>query len=285
MKKILALMFIFALILTGCKGKEGRVKKVSATIFPIYDFVRNLVKDSEINVVLVVPPGESSHTFSLTPEEVKRISGSRILFYNDFGLDDWIVPSAESVGVKRFVNVNKELTPVNNNPHFWLSIPYAIKECEVIKESLKEEFPEYKEIFDRNFTSYKDKLLALHERIKKSIEKLPSKKIITYHPAYLYFAMEYGLQVVSAIEKSPGKEPTPKEIAEIEDIIKKEGIKALFIEPQLSSSVVDGISMDTGIKVFVLDPLGGIGDRDSYYKFMNYNLNTLLEALSEDCGC
>ncbi len=285
MKRIFVFVIIVTFILAGCgKGNLGK-EKVSATIFPIYDFVKNIVDGTGIEVNLIVPPGESPHTFSLTPEEVKKIEGSRIIFYNDFGLDEWITSSAKSIGVEKLVNVNKTLTPINGNPHFWLSIPYAIKECEVIKDSLIEEFPEYRETFEKNFNTYKEKLLSLHERIKKSIDKLEEKKVITYHPAYLYFAKEYGLKVVSVIEKSPGKEPTPREIAEVEDIIREENVKALFIEPQLSSSVIDGIAIDTGIKVFFLDPLGGTPDKDSYLKLMNYNLNTILEALSEDCGC
>jgi len=284
MKRIFIFLILTALIFSGCGKGEVKRKAVSATIFPLYDFVRNIVDGTDIEVNLIVPPGESPHTFSLTPEEVKKIEGSRIVFYNDFGLDEWIISSAKSIGVEKLVNVNKTLTPINGNPHFWLSIPYAIKECETIKDSLIEEFPEYRETFEKNFNTYKEKLLSLHERIKKSIDKLKEKRIITYHPAYLYFAKEYGLKVVYVIEKSPGKEPTPREIAEIEDIIKNENIKVLFIEPQLSSSVVDGIVSDTGVKVFTLDPLGGTPDRDSYLKLMNYNLNTILEALGEDCG-
>ncbi len=285
MKRIFIFVILLVVIFSGCGKREVKKKVVSATIFPVYDFVRNLVDGTDIEVNLIVPPGESPHTFSLTPGEVKKIEGSRIIFYNDFGLDEWIISSAESVGVKNIVNVNRSLTPINNNPHFWLSIPYAIKECEVIKDSLIKEFPEYKEVIEKNFIDYREKLFKLHNRIKKSIDKLETKKIITYHPAYLYFAREYGLNVLSVIENSPGKEPTPKKIAEIEDIIREENVKALFIEPQLSSSVVDGIAIDTGIKVFSLDPLGGTPGRDSYIKLMNYNLNTILEALSEDCGC
>lgn len=285
MKRIFIFVVLIVVIFSGCGKGEVKKKVVSATIFPVYDFVRNLVDGTDIEVNLIVPPGESPHTFSLTPGEVKKIEGSRIIFYNDFGLDEWIISSAESVGVKNIVNVNRSLTPINNNPHFWLSIPYAIEECEVIKDSLIKEFPEYKEVIEKNFIDYREKLFKLHNRIKKSIDKLETKKIITYHPAYLYFAREYGLNVLSVIENSPGKEPTPKKIAEIEDIIREENVKALFIEPQLSSSVVDGIAIDTGIKVFSLDPLGGTPGRDSYIKLMNYNLNTILEALSEDCGC
>jgi len=285
MKRIFIFVILIVVIFSGCGKGEVKKRVVSATIFPVYDFVRNLVDGTDIEVNLIVPPGESPHTFSLTPGEVKKIEGSRIIFYNDFGLDKWIISSAESVGVKNIVNVNRGLTPINNNPHFWLSIPYAIEECEVIKDSLIKEFPEYKEVIEKNFIDYREKLFKLHNRIKKSIDKLETKKIITYHPAYLYFAREYGLNVLSVIENSPGKEPTPKKIAEIEDIIREENVKALFIEPQLSSSVVDGIAIDTGIKVFSLDPLGGTPGRDSYIKLMNYNLNTILEALSEDCGC
>ena len=285
MKRIFIFVILIVVIFSGCGKGEVKKRVVSATIFPVYDFVRNLVDGTDIEVNLIVPPGESPHTFSLTPGEVKKIEGSRIIFYNDFGLDEWIISSAESVGVKNIVNVNRGLTPINNNPHFWLSIPYAIEECEVIKDSLIKEFPEYKEVIEKNFIDYREKLFKLHNRIKKSIDKLETKKIITYHPAYLYFAREYGLNVLSVIENSPGKEPTPKKIAEIEDIIREENVKALFIEPQLSSSVVDGIVIDTDIKVFSLDPLGGTPGRDSYIKLMNYNLNTILEALSEDCGC
>jgi len=108
---------------------EGSKPKVGATIFPIYDIARQ-VAGPIADVVLILPPGASPHTFEPTPAAVRSLSGARTLFVIGHGLDDWAARLARGAGVPRLVRVDADIAlrrvaggqRGSVDPHYWLSI-------------------------------------------------------------------------------------------------------------------------------------------------------------------
>ncbi len=286
MKKIaVILLVIFALVFSGCgKGApaENTKIKVAATIFPIYDFVRN-IGGEYVEPVLIVPPGSSPHTFSPSFSDVKKITGAKVVFYNNFGLDDWVLKLAKNAGIPLETNVNEGLQDVvkahNGNPHLWLNPEYAISQCEVIEKTLEKIDPKHKSYYEQNFEKYSNEIRREANSLKKEVDSLKSRKFIAFHPAYTYFAEFFSLEEAGVIEKVPGQKPNPKDLAEIENLIKEEHIKAIFSEPQIFSSILKTISQDTGVKILVLDPLGGTDGRKSYIELLRFDVNEICRGL------
>lgn len=115
------------------------------------------------------------------------------------------------------------------------------------------------------------------------LEGLQNKDIITFHEAFPYFAREFDLNIAAVVEREPGSEPTPKELADIIDVVRQTGIRALFAEPQYSSGAMETIADETGAVVYTLDPVV-TGEsvpeaRDAYLDAMRRNMETLKEAL------
>ena len=286
MKKVIIILTAFLLLFSaGCsvQKKTGKIK-VGTTIFPLYDFVRNIGGDF-IEPVLIVQPGESPHTFSPTIEDLKKLTGAKVIFVNGFGLDEWVGKVARSVNIKTEVNVNKNLKSIvekhSGNPHLWLNPEYAARECKVIADTLSEIDPGHSSYYRKNYEEYANKILKTAKSLKKEVNKLKNKNFIAFHPAYTYFAEYFGLNEIAVIEKVPGQKPTPKELISIENLVKSGKAKVLFKEPQLSSDIVDAIKEDTGIKVETLDPLGGTKERNSYIKLITYDVGTIKQALNE----
>ena len=286
MKKVIIILTIFLLIFsTGCSVQKKTEKiKVGATIFPLYDLVRN-IGGNFIEPVLIVQPGESPHTFSPTIEDLKKLAGAKVIFVNGFGLDEWVEKVARSVNIETEVNVNENLKKIveehNGNPHLWLNPKYAVEECKVIADTLSEIDPSHSSYYRKNYEEYTNKILKTAENLKKEVDKLKNKNFIAFHPAYTYFAEYFGMNEVAVIEKVPGQKPTPKELISIENLIKSGKVNVLFKEPQLSSDIVNTIKEDTGIKVETLDPLGGTKGRSSYIKLIIYDVETMKQALNE----
>ncbi len=287
MKKIIILfvvIFIAFYAVYGCGAKqsaENEKLKVAATIFPIYDFARN-IGGQFAEVVLIVPPGASPHTFSPSVADVKKLQGAKTVFYNGFGLDDWVLKIAKSAGIKKTVNVNKNLAEVvkshNGNPHLWLNPDYAKEECKAILEILSQEDPAHKAQFEENYEKYVQEITETANALKKKTEALRNKNFIAFHPAYTYFAEFFGLNEIAVIEKTPGRKPTPKEITEIENLIKSGTVKVIFEEPQISTDIVEAIKEDTGVKVLVLDPLGGTDGRKSYIDLIKFDVEQVVKG-------
>jgi zinc transport system substrate-binding protein len=287
-KAIIASVLLIIIFAYGCtnspKTQSGNSQKIkiAATIFPIYDFTRE-IGGKYVDAVLILPPGSSPHTFSPKISDVKKIVGAKVLFYNNSGLDEWAVKLAKSANVKAEINVNKEIQDVinahNGNPHVWLNPELAESECRVIADTLENLDPEHKKYYETNYKNYTALIEKTAKSLKEKLNSVQNRSFIAFHPAYTYFAEYFGLKEIAVIEKIPGQKPTPKEIINIEDLIKKYRIKAIFSEPQLHSDIVNAIAKDTGINIGILDPLGGTDERNSYVKLLIFDVNAIIEAI------
>lgn len=281
-------LFIVAIVLvltvglfTGCGKKETSKLKVAVTIYPFYDAVQ-AISGGLVDVVVIVPPGSSPHTYSLTPQDIKNLEGVSIIFENNFGLEEFLKPVMSSLNARVF-NVSEPLKDVvekhEGNPHLWLNPEYFIKQSEVIKNTLIEIDPAHKDTYEKNFETYKSQILTKASELKEKLNTLKNRNVITFHDAFPYFTEYFGLNILASIEPDPNKMPTPKQIIEIENLIKKYNVKVVFKEPELSSDIYKSIVEDTGVKVIDLMPLGDGKKIKTYIELMKYNVDTIYDAL------
>ncbi|MBI4830830.1 MAG: zinc ABC transporter substrate-binding protein [Candidatus Lindowbacteria bacterium] len=140
--------------------------------------------------------------------------------------------------------------------------------------------PAHESYYRSNLEAYVQQLDATKERVAERLSGLPNKKIITFHDAWPYFAEEFGFEIVGSFEPFPGKQPTPRYLAELQQKVRQNDIKSLFSEPQLSTEAIEALASDLGLKLYILDPLGGVEGRNSYADLFAYNADVIVEALS-----
>jgi ABC-type Zn uptake system ZnuABC Zn-binding protein ZnuA len=101
------------------------------------------------------------------------------------------------------------------------------------------------------------------------------------HSAWTYFASRYHLRQAAVVEPFPGREPSPRYLAELTKLMQREGVKVIVIEPQLNPAAAQALARETGAQVGMLDPTGGpaLPGRDSYATLMRYNVNALVTLL------
>jgi len=259
--------------------------KVAATIFPLYDLTRQIAGD-RLDVILLLKPGASPHTFEPTVGEIKNLTGSQVLFTIGHGLDDWAAETAQDVGVQKLILVDQDISLTTDedegsgvNPHYWLTVPHSQLIARQIHDELARTFPEYQETFRQNLDQLQSKLAIADTEIRDRLAAIPTRQIATFHDAWAYFAAEYGLEVVSVFEEFPGKEPTPQYLAEFQQQIRARRVPVIFAEPQLSTAALEPIANDLGVTVSTLDPIGGVDNRDSYINLMLYNAQQITDAI------
>ena len=119
-----------------------------------------------------------------------------------------------------------------------------------------------------------------------ALDNLPNKDIVTFHEAFPYFAAEFKLNIAGVIEREPGTEPTPQELADTIKIVNALPVKVLFTEPQYSPKAAETIARETGAKIFTLDPITtgeSIPENsNAYIDGMRKNMQTLKEALDNN---
>lgn len=274
--------------------------KVATTIFPLYDLVRQ-VAGSAVEVILLVPPGASPHMFTVKPGTVRTLTGCVAIFTIGHGLDDWAARLAQEVGVQRTI-VTDAGVPLRRgysehhgagrsqahtaaqdaiDPHYWLSIPNAMRMVQSIAEVLGQLDPEAQAAYQQRASAYQEQLRSADAEIRRLLADLPRRDIATFHMAFAYFAETYGLNVVAVFEPAPGKEPGPRYVEAFQRQVRAHKLRTVFIEPQLSEAALRGLSQDLGITLRKLNPEGGVQGVESYIAMMQYNAAQIAAALRE----
>lgn len=302
---IIVLSATLMFLLQGCGGEPSTARrgaKIAATIFPLHDITKNVAGD-KLEVVGILPPGASPHTYAPSPREVKRLEGVAIVFSIGHGLDDWTnilietLPGAKRVVVDSGVHLVESAAAEEKegeherpgaghrhagaNPHYWLSIGNGKQIARNIAAEIVSLDPANEGYYRANLKAYLLELDDAERRIKDRLRQLPEKKMITFHDAWIYYAEEFGLELIGAFEPFPGKQPTPRHLAALHEKVRRHKVTALFSEPQLSGETVASFVNDLGLKLYVLDPLGGSEGRKSYIELLEYNTDIIVEALSD----
>ncbi|MBN1915899.1 zinc ABC transporter substrate-binding protein [Candidatus Dojkabacteria bacterium] len=289
---LFSVLFMTSVFLyTGSRSdldERGKLK-IAASIFPLYDFTREIAGD-KAEVILILPSGSSPHTFEPTPRDQEKLIGTDAVFVIGHGLDGWAEYLATSISVNtKVVPVDRGIALLESrdedagdffDPHYWLSLTNAGIIVDNITEELTLLDPANSYFYTRNAIKYKEKLFTLRENSLGELSSIRTNKIITFHSAFSYFAQDFGLEVVATIEEYPGKEPTIQYIASVREIMGQHETDVLFREPQLSDSVVMALSEDTGAQIYTIDPEGGgIAGIESYIELIEYNVSTIKKAL------
>ena len=301
-KKNFHLLAFFAFLCTAFSAFPcfGEKLQVAASIFPVADMVKQVGGDY-VEVITIVPPGASPHTFELKPGVLKKISSVKIFFMIGAGLEYWNEKFVKNTGGKLMKVVlsdgvdlirekerhhgEKTGKPHSEdtfaNPHIWLDVEIAKSMVKKIAAALVIADKEHADYYEERGNKYLSELDRLDRAIYAGAGKFKIKKYVAFHPAWDYFARRYGLESAGVIESVPGKSPTPLDIKNIVGNIKKHGVKAVFAEPQFNPKVAEVIAKEAGVKVLMLDPMGGPGikDRGNYIDLMKYNLSVLQEAM------
>ena len=290
----LALALALAVSAAGCgrgrgapKSEVGKVMVV-ASIAPLGYFARRVGGD-RVEVEMLVPPGSSPHTFEPKPEQLRALSKAKVLVLNGVGLELWaddligaarnpdlkVVKTADGLDILRASGHGQEQF---GNPHVWLDPIDAIRQVEKIRDALIEADPAGADTYHGNADSLVADLRKLDAEIKAAVATFRSKDFVSQHAAWAYFARRYGLVEAAVVETTPGREPSPGEIADIVQTVKRTGARAVFAEPQLSQKAAQVIAAETGAKVLLVNPLGIPPDYD-YLETMRYNLAELKKGL------
>jgi ABC-type Zn uptake system ZnuABC Zn-binding protein ZnuA len=279
------LVAVFLAVAIPAIGAGGERVKVAATIFPLYDIARN-VAGAIADVILVLPPGASPHTFEPTPASVRALSGAETLFVIGHGLDDWAARLARGAGVPRVVRVDAGIGLRRTNaeargrvdPHYWLSAQNANAIARTVAAELARRAPGRRAEIETSLATYLARLDATDAEVRGLLADLPTRKIATFHDAFGYFAAAYGLEVAAVFEPYAGREPSPQFVVEFQRKIRASGVRVVFTEPQLSVDALRPIARDLGVTLAILDPLGGLPGREQYVDLLRFNARAVVDA-------
>jgi zinc transport system substrate-binding protein len=290
-----------------------------ASIFPVADLVQQIGGD-RWEVLTLLPAGASPHTYEPTPEQVRQLAQASVSFQIGLGLEFWLeklVRAAKnpalvnvdlSAGIETMPTPSPELPPTPQkgarrghasqqlqssgehqdghghegpDAHYWLDPIRMLQVVSRIEQELTKFDPEYARLYAERAQRVRTDLEQLHAEIIQRTAGLRNRRFIALHAAWTYFALRYNLVQAAVVEPFPGREPSPRYLAGLAQLMRREQVQAVVIEPQLSANAAQALAREAGARVGLMDPYGGprVPGRESYIDMMRYNVAALVKLL------
>jgi ABC-type Zn uptake system ZnuABC Zn-binding protein ZnuA len=167
------------------------------------------------------------------------------------------------------------------NPHYWLDPANAVRIAIQVEKKLEELQPADAAYFQQRLNTFKTRMNDADKRWRSALAPYKGAKIVTYHNSWPNFARRYGLNVVGYVEPKPGVPPSPSHTFELINLIKRQGVKVIAMEPYFDAKTPQSIADRTGAHLVVLYPsvAGAKTGTDDYFQLMDTNVATLVKAL------
>jgi len=167
------------------------------------------------------------------------------------------------------------------NPHYWLHPQNGRRIAQAIQAKLAELRPEDAPYFQLRFEDFSRRLAEADKVWDQKMAPYRGREVVTYHRSWPNFAKRFGLQVVDYVEPKPGIPPSPRHTLELINLMRRNHIKLILVEPYFDLKTPNAIARETGGEVVVLLPsVGGEKEVTDYFKLFDYDITLLAAAFA-----
>lgn len=303
-KHIFILLCLLAFLgMVGC-GKQvkqtGRGLKIVTSFYPIYSMVKEIA--GEVNDVRMIQSRNGIHSFEPSANDVAAIYDADVFVYHSRTLESWagsLDPNLQQSTV-RVIEASQGMTldkvagleemevgegideKTLYDPHTWLDPEKVAEEAHIIARQLSEIDLEHKELYQKNVEKLSQAAKALTKKYQPIFEKAQQKTFVTQHTAFSYLAKRFGLTQLGIAGISPEQEPSPRQLAEIEEFVKRYQVKTIFVESNASPKVAETLVKSTGVELKPLNPLEADPENEqSYLENLEENIALLAKELTK----
>lgn len=302
-KKIVCSLSFAALVLGFQLPVYAQQIRVITTTPELADISKQIGKEL-VNVESLTRGVEFMHAVPVKPSFVPKLNRADILV--EMGLDlerSWLPALMEvannskiqpgqpgnidcSIGISvlevpRTLDRSEGDVHPKGNPHYNLDPLSGKIIARNIADGLSRNYPQHKAVFEKNLNAYLGELDKAIVRWQSMAAPLKGVKIVTYHVEWSYFANRFGLQQIGMIELKPGIEPTPNHLVALAQKMQQEKAQIIIYGAQ-SDRFPRQLASQTGASVVRLQSIaGGSPESDSYIRFIDHNVRSLLAAVKK----
>ena len=302
MKRIaFVLLSVVLMLLVSHAGADAKIRVV-ATIPDLADMARNIGGDL-LEVKSLATGVENTHAVPMKPSFAMILNRADVLLLMGLGLEHTFLPGLLEAArnpkilenAPGYIDCSVYITPLEvpiridralgeqhpmGNPHFNLDPVSGKAMARAIADGLTRNYPEYGATFKKNLTAYLATLDAAIARWQREAAPLRGVKLVSYHPTLIYFTERFGMEAAGIIELRAGVDPTPGHIVELEERMRREGVKLVVRERHYPAGLAETIAQRTGAKLVELPAMvGGVPEAKDYVSFIDYNIRTMLKVV------
>ena len=268
---------------------------VTVSILPQQYFVER-IGGERVKVNVMVAPGDSPHNYEPKPEQMTALSQSAAYFsigvdFEGAWLDKIAAANPNMLMVDTIADVDRLPMAAHSHegeedhdedeeheedgldPHVWTSPELVKIMSQSIYAALAQLDPDHQAEYQKNLDQFVQEIDTLEAEIRQNLAGLEGKKFFVFHPAWGYFANDFGLEQIPI--ETGGTEPSAKELAALIDEARHEGVRVIFVQPEMSTKAAETIAAEIGGSVVPISPLA--------YDWMS-NLSLVAEAFRDVLG-
>lgn len=273
---------------------------VVASFSILGDLVAQVAGPDAVVKTLVGPDGDA-HVYQPTPNDAKAVAAARLIFVNGLGFEGWMNRLRKSSGTKgELVTVTAGISPRaadkhdhgndhghgNTDPHVWQNVAHVQTMVTNIAAALAAADPAHADAYKTRAAAYRDTLGALDADIRAQIQALApaQRRVITSHDAFGYYGAAYGISFLAPQGMNTESEASAKDVAKLIAQMRKQKIKAVFVEnisdPRLTQQLAKEAGTAVGGELYsdALSPQGG--PAATYLDLMRFNTGALVAAMA-----
>ena len=165
------------------------------------------------------------------------------------------------------------------NPHYWLDPDNGLRIAKGIQNKLSEMRPGDADYFAQRYASFEQRLQQADANCTAQMKPYAGRKVVTYHRSWPNFAEHFHLDVVGYVEPRPGIPPSPQHTVELMQMMKRDAVKVILVEPYFDLKTPNSVARETGARVVVMMPsVGGEKEVTDYFKLFEYDIAKLKQA-------
>ena len=303
--------FLFSLSLLSVSAAFAEPVKV-VTSFSILGDVTREIGGDKVEVAEIVKANQDMHIYRITPQDAKRLKNSQLILLNGKGFEsNEFVKAAKTANVPVVLASDKIQSIQHDDddehhhehehehehehkhedkhahhhhgddPHVWQD-PVLMKQyTQNIADALIQIDPANKDYYSGNLKKYQQKLDDLDALAKKSFAAIPleKRKVLTSHDSFAYFGARYQIKFLAPQGVSEESEPSAKQMAEIIRTVKRENIRAVFVENISNPKLLNRLTKEAGVAVTGKLYSDALPENGDYVDMMKHNIETLSGAM------
>jgi len=266
-----ATCILIAVLLAGCgAGEDDRRTTVAVSVVPQAWLVRE-IGGPDVRVVTLVGPGESPASYQPSDRQVSDVMRAKVYFRIGVAFENgkWLGAIERSDAI-RIVDLRRGLTlramaehdhgghgpdceHGGLDPHIWLAPGPLSTMADTVAETLADLDPDRADVYLSNRDRLKEEIERADARIREILAPVRGRRLYVFHPAWGYFCDAYGLEQ-TPIELE-GKEPSDAELTELVRRAGEDGVRVIFVQPQITGRSAEAVAKAVGAEVRTLDPL------------------------------
>lgn len=273
------------------------------TSFSILGDIVSSVGGERVKVISLVGADQDAHVFEPKPTDVNAVQQAKMVVMNGLGFEGWMVRltksakfKGETVVASRGVKARQmedehdhhHHGKQESDPHAWQDPRNVKLYVKNIVAALSKLDPAGASVYEQNGARYITELDALDAWAAEQYASVPAakRKLITAHDAFGYHSARYGIQFLAPSGVSTEHDASAQDVAKLIRQIKREKIKAVFIENMSNSKLLEKLAKEVGVtpsgKLYADALSRADGPAATYLSMMRYNVTQILAGLRQN---